>query len=1121
MKKTILFCLLFFASIFATAYSQTTNKSGIALNNVSLKEFFSTIEKQLGYTFMYSNLEIDDTQRISVQDDGDDIRKILNKAFEGKSIAYEISGKQIVLKNAKKNTPPQDSPKKKISGIVIDEKGDAVIGASVTVKGSTTGTITDLDGKFDLETNNNSTLQISYVGYLSQEVKVSNKTTFDIRLEEDTKTLQEVVVIGYGTLKRSDLTGAMASVDTKELTSKSTNNPAEALQGLVSGVTVQKTGGLAGSDVEVKIRGVNTFGNNAPLYIIDGFPGDIKTVNPNDIASMEVLKDGAAAAIYGSTAANGVIIVSTKNGKKGGATMVDINTFASFTNTANRLEVLDANGYVKVHRQMYENYNQYATNPVALPGYINNPGSANTNWQDEVFRSGLSLNQSVSVRGGMNETQFSVSANLTEEKGILIDNDFTKQNVRTKIQTKKNIFTIDANLAFTATKKHGPNFNLKEVYMISPLVPVYDEKEPGGYGLTNWGGIPNNVNVVAQENYIDSWSKTQSVSGNASVKADLTKWLNFRTSYSYQGINGQDYYHYPPFVSDPKTPREYAFYEESRSYWEQQVIDNILNFNNNFGKHSVNAMLGMSVTLENSNWNAIGVEGKTTIYSIKDGSLVTSEQAAGFLDPSFMTIDAGKGGTYSGSGSKYEYNRLSYFGRINYDFDNRYLLQFTIRRDGSSKFGAERRYGTFPSLALGWRISEENFFPKESIVSNLKLRASWGRLGNENALDYYGSQALISTYNSLWQGYVQGDGSNPWPGSIARTLENQDLRWETTDSKNIGFDYGLLRNKITGTINYYYNVTNDLLIKKKLAPSAGLEDPIMNVGEIRNSGFEFEFNFSDSYKDLQYNIGLNLSYLDNKVLKLADEDQILYGEGLKYGTEHFPTQTRQGYPIGAFFLYKTDGIFNSEQEVNAHSKDGKLIQPDAKPGDIRFVDKNGNGEIDEDDKEYCGSGIPKLEININLGASYKGFDISALIGSGWGHKLYNGNRYFYEGMNSGSNFLTSTLDAWTPDNKNTSIPRAVLQDPNGNTKESDRFLEKGDFIRLRQVQIGYTLPKNILRSIKSENLRIYASGENLLTWTKYTGIDPEFGRSTVLNAGIDNIIYPFTRSYVLGLQFTF
>lgn len=1024
-----------------------------------------------------------------------------------------------------------------LSGSVFDVNKEPVIAASVIEKGTTNGVVTDLDGNFSLNVSPNAIVVISYVGYITQEIALNGRKTLNITLVEDVEMLDELVVVGYGTLKKSDMTGAISSVNVEELSKRTTTNPAEALQGKIAGVNIMKSGGNAGSGVQVKIRGVKTFGDNQPLYIIDGFPGDIENINPQDIESMEVLKDGAAAAIYGSVAANGVIILTTKNGKKG-ETKVDFSTYISMVDISKQLELLNADEYKSKHKEMYENWNSHVANHkdiydpqdngawknrlVNLPDYVTKNTGVDTDWQDAVLRTGLSQNYMLSVRGGGEGTLYSLSYNRANDKGIFLGNNFRQDNARMKVQARKNIFDIDANLSFKFTDSKQPEYQIKEVYMISPLVPIYNENEKYGYGLTNFDGLPNNRNVMADQHYENSTNKQYYTSGNVSVGMNFTKWLNFKTAFSYRGVNDRQTYHTPPYIADEKSKRDYTFYSETSAYWEETVWDNVLNFNKEFGAHGVNAMAGTSITARNYTWNTVAAEGKTTLYKVENGSLVVNEVPGGFLDPNFSTIGAGTGGTYSGDGSKWEYNRASFFGRLNYNYDNRYLLQATIRRDGSSKFGADSRWGYFPSVALGWRITEESFFPKNGIIDNLKLRASWGRLGNENALGYYDFQALISTYNTMYQGYVKGNGDNAWAGSIARGLENRSLKWETTDTKNVGLDYGLFNNRLSGSLNYYYNQTEDLLIIKALPPSAGLSDPILNVGKMRNTGVEFEANWRERKGEFNYSIGLNLATTNNKVISLADEGQVLYGEGLKYGTEHFPTQTRVGRPIGAFYLYKTDGLFQSDAEARSYvNADGKKYQPYADAGDIKFVDTNGDGEINDDDKVYCGSGIPTLEVNINLSLDYKGFDLSAVLGSAWGHKIYNGNKYFYEGMNSGSNFLASSLQSWTPGNTNTAVPRAIYNDPNGNLKESDRFLEKGDFIRLRQLQLGYSLPKNTVSNLYLSSLRFFVSGENLFTITGYKGIDPEFSRSSVLNAGIDKLIFPFTRQFSVGAQLSF
>jgi TonB-linked SusC/RagA family outer membrane protein len=1125
--------ILLFTCVFCSmAESAFTQNAKVTINkrNASIKEVLNEIETQTDYLFIYNN-EVNTDKKVSVRAKSESVSDVLNNILRATDIRYTMEGNHIILFVETEEESAEDTnallvqqQKKTITGKVVDINGEPIIGANIVEVGTTNGTVTDIDGNFSLDVAEDAVIRISYIGYMDQQINTKGKTNFNIVLQEDIKALEEVVVVGYGTMRKSDLTGAISSVDREKISKRNTYNLSEALQGQVAGINIQKFGGNAGAGLQMKIRGVKTFGDNEPLYIIDGFPGDINNVSPQDILSMEILKDAAAAAIYGSRAANGVVLITTKGGEKGDV-RVEFNSYLSVTNIAKKLELLNASEYRDVHRQMYENWNMFASSEdqIPLPPYITKESDVDTDWQGAMQRNGLAQNYTISVRGASDKSNYSIFYNRVNEKGVFLGNDYRHDNARAKLSLKKNIFQFDANLIFKYTDNRQPQYSLKEMYMISPLVPIYDESQPSGFGLTNFDGLPNNRNVMADYHFRSAYDKSYLTTGNVSLTINFTDWLNIKSNYQYQGEHERTMYHEPVYVADIRSKNEYPYHSEGSYYWESQIFENILSANRKFKDHSFNIMLGNSVDTRSYQWNWVSAEGKTLVYNVENNKLVTEEKPSGFLDPNFSTIGAGKGGTFSGDGSKWEYRRVSFFGRLNYNYADRYLFQGTFRYDGSSKFGSENRWGTFPSIAFGWRISEEEFFPEDAFFTNLKLRASWGRLGNESALGYYDFLALISTYNTKYQGYVKGIGENPWPGSIARGLENRTLKWETTDSKNIGFDFSFLQNKMTGTLNYYNNETSDLLITKVLPPSAGLNNPVLNVGKIRNSGVELELNWNDVVNaDFNYGAGFNVSSLKNKVLNLADENQVIYGEGLKYGTEHFPTQTRVGMPIGAFYLYKTDGLFQNEEEVNLYkSKDGNLLQPNAHPGDIRFKDINNDGVIDENDKEYCGSGMPKVEANLNLTMQYKGFDLFLLFSSAWGHKLYNGNKYFYEGMNSGSNFLKSTLKAWTPTNTSTKVPRAVYQDPNGNLRESDRFLEKGDFIRLRQLQLGYSIPQNIAEKMYLNKLRFYVSGENLFTITSYEGIDPEFARSSVLNSGIDRHIYPFTRSYTFGLQLTF
>ena len=1097
-------------------------KVSVNVTNVTLKQVFSVIEKQTTYRFSYKSGIIDNRKDITLKETNAPVNNVLDAALKGRQLKYNIvSAKSIVISgmhDATTSTPQGE--KRKIQGVVKDDNGEPIIGATIAVVGTNELAVTDFDGNFTINAPKGGKIKVSYLGFMDQVLPATDK--MDIAMVEDAQALNEGVVVGYGTMKRSDMTGALSSVDTKEMAKRTTTNPAEALQGKVAGVSILKSGGNAGAGISVKIRGIKTFGSNEPLYIVDGFPGDINSVNPQDIESMEILKDGAAAAIYGSVAANGVVLITTKNGKKGDV-KVDFSTYLSFTEVAKDLEMLDADGYKKVHKMMYENYKEengrYPGS--SLPAYITHDTGINTNWQDATQRKGLAQSYMVSVRGGNDKTQFSVSYNHANEKGIFLGNDHRHDIARLKLHTTKGIIDLDANMDFKYTNSRQPQYTLRGTYSTSPLLPIYNKDEKYGFALTNFDDLPNNRNVLADHHYKDNVDKFYHTTANVALTFNFFPWLNLKTSYGYRGEHEIETYHAPDYIADTKSPNDYPSSSEKRCYWEELVFENVLSFNKEIKKHSINAILGTSMASRKYNWSSVGVEGKTIVYSIEDGKLQQTEKPAGFLDSSFATINAGAGGTYSGSGTRWNYNRASFFGRLNYNYNNRYLVQFTFREDGSSKFGSDSRWGFFPSVAVGWRISEEPFFPQNSVISNLKFRASWGQLGNENALGYYDFLALISTYNDLYQGYVQGTGSSAWPGSIARTLENRSLKWETTDTKNIGFDFGLFNNHLNGNINYYINETRDLLITRKIAPSAGLADPTLNVGKMRNQGFEMELNWNSKVSDFEYNVGFNISTVNNKVVSLADEDQTIYGMGLKYGSEHFPTQTKVGKPIGAFYLYQADGIFQSMDEVNAHKNSkGELLQPNAKPGDIRFKDMDGNGVIDEGDKVYSGTGIAKVEANLNLSASYKGLDFSAVIGSAFGNKIYNGNQYYYEGMNSAHNFLSTTLNAWTPTNTNTKVPRAIYGDPNDNTRESTRFLENGDFVRLRQIQVGYTLPKAWVKQVYCDRIRFYVSAENLFTITGYSGANPEFSMG-VLNSGIDRFTYPFSRSYTVGAQVTF
>ncbi|NSL90974.1 SusC/RagA family TonB-linked outer membrane protein [Chitinophaga solisilvae] len=1119
---------LFFACssiLQAGAYSQQLGDVRISLDvrNQPLAKVLSAIEKKTIFRFVYNSVSLQEraAKGITLVAHNKSVEEILREILTPVRLNFGQDGINVLITPAATaamfiSTSPVMAPEP-VKGRVISAGGQPLPGVNIKVKGAAQGTITNEKGEFTLQVEPGETLVISYVGFNTVEIPVKGKAHLDITMNEATTSLSQLVVVGYGIQKKTDVTGAIASVKGESLSKMGTTNPIDALQGKVAGLTVSRTGGSPGSMADIRIRGLGTMGNHQPLFIIDGVPGDPYFLNNDDITSMEVLKDAAAAAIYGSRAANGVILITTKTGKKGNASF-DFSMFSGTVTPTKRYEFLDADGYRKVHRQMYVNAGR-----TSFPAYLNdNAGPGwNTNWQDEIGQKGNSRNYTMGIRGGGDVVTFSLSGSLTDEAGTIIGSDFNKKALRSRVDVKKGIFDVDVNIYYANTRRELSKINLKDAYYQSPLLPVFDPSEKYGYALEK-DGLPKFQNPVAADNFYDSYNRTQYFVSNGRIAIDLAKGLKYTVNLGYTSSHEFDYSYYPPNKVNGNDPEVlYPYVYNQRSNWEEKLMENLLTWNQAYGKHNISLLGGYTASSQTYDYLNASVIGKSVVrYIDENGNIAEKDVPGGFLDPRFNTLKAGLGGTYGADGSGYVYNRTSLLGRINYSYADKYLVQFTVRRDGSSKFGPDSRYGTFPSIALGWRITEEPFMKSVDWLSNLKLRLSKGKLGNEVVLGNYDAQPRISMGNYSGEGYVQGTGATPWPGSIARDLENRRLRWETVNSSNIGVDFGFLNNALSGSINYFNNRTTDLLVVKRMPSSAGINDPILNVGEIANKGIELELNYTNSYKGLTYDVTGTFSTLKNEVLSLANNGQILQGAGLKFG-DHIPTQTRVGSEIGAFYLYRTDGIFRTAAEVTEWNKAHNNIQPKAKPGDVRFIDTNGDGKLDPNDKVYAGTGMPKYEYSLNINLGYKNFDLTIFLQGAGGNKIYNGNRFEMEGMEAGRNFLTTTLNAWTPENINSTMPRAILGDPNGNNRESDRFLENGDYLRLKTLQLGYTVPLSLLNRIHCNRLRIYASGQNLLTFTKYSGLDPEVGRTGISSIGVDRVLYPQTKTIMAGVQLSF
>ena len=1076
------------------------------------------LEKNTTLKFSYNRDDLERTGKFTIDKKLRTVEALLKEICTLTGLEYKVAQDMILVKPAAAPTASKVDQQKEIDleGTVKTNGGETIPGVSVKVKGGNKGTLTNVEGKFTLAgIAEDAVLEVSYIGYETMEIKVAGRTSVSITLDASVKVLEQVVVVGYGTQKKGNVTSAISSVKGDAIQNMSTNNPIDALQGRVAGLTVTNTGGQPGAAADVRIRGISTFGDHNPLYIIDGTPGNPYYLNNNDIASIEVLKDGAAASIYGSASSNGVILVTTKKGKKG-APVIDFNAYYGVVNPTSKYDMLDAEGYKKVHKMMYENAGRN------LPAFVTKNTGVNTNWQDEILRPGNAENYNLNLRGGGDYVTYAISGDITNEKGTYIGSDFKKKTIRSRNEYKKGRLTVEANLIYSQTKSSVPKFAVREAYFQSPLLPVLDSKEKYGYGL-QVDGLPKYQNPAGADHYFQNSLSTQYF--NVNTRLSLALWKGLKVVTNLNLVNSNDFnYSFRPAVrinaNDGAVPYAYLFNE--RSNYRERLMENLLYYDLSRGKHTLNLLAGYTAQEQTREWLNVTADGKTIVRTIQDGQIVEKTVPGGFLDPSFTTIDGALGGTFGAGGSSTKYVRLSTLGRINYAYDNRYMIQLSVRRDGSSKFDPSRRYGVYPSVALGWNIQKESFMSSASWLDMLKLRASYGELGNESALTPYGRQNLMYVDNTWAGGYVQGSGSTPWTGIIANDLLGREQHWESIASSNAGVDFSILRNSLSGSFNYFSNQTKGLLITKEVPPSAGVTDPTLNVGRIRNSGWELELTYSGRKKDFQYSLTGSFSTVKNEVVTLANEGQTLYGTGLKFGADHIANQTRVGREMGAFYLYEADGIFQSDDEAaNYKSKTGDRLQPAAKAGDVRFKDTNGDGVINENDKTYQGSGFPKFEYGFNITLNYKNFDLNLFLQGVSGNKIYNGNRFELEGMDAGRNFLSTTLNAWTPQNTHTDMPRAVLGDPNRNARESTRFLESGNYLRMKTIQLGYTLPESLLSRYKIQRIRFYASGQNLLTITKYSGLDPEVGRVNALNTGTDRMQYPQNKKVTFGMQLSF
>ncbi|MEI9808685.1 MAG: TonB-dependent receptor [Bacteroidota bacterium] len=991
-----------------------------------------------------------------------------------------------------------------VTGTILNKEGQPVAGATVTVKGKRINAVSTAEGKFIIQAGTGDVLVITSIGYEDYEVKVSDGAAISVSLTTLVASLDDVVVVGYGTQRKKDLTGSVSSVNVNETRKYTTSDLSQLLQGRATGVAVNSDG-QPGASPSVRIRGFSTFGGSQPFYVVDGVPGAaVRDFNPNDIESMTVLKDASAAAIYGAAAANGVIIITTRQGRKNAGMKVSYNGYYGVDKVWQIQDV--------TNRQQYQTLNNESRTNAGKPLFpANDPAdsrfidSIDTDWQEEGLKTGARQNHNISLSGGGQSSTYYISLDYFDSKGTYVGNgpDYKRYTARVNTSAEKGIFKIGQSFSYTHSHENSLTFRddillggipplIGTLVVAIPTMAVYDPANINGFGgsSSEFHGA-NSLNGIGinsiLENYVDVDRTFANVYGELKLLKNNGHNLKFKTSVSYDKTITRDYIWQPAFYLGKFFSSDIARLNDNSRVYTNASIENTLNYDKNFGKHSVEALIGQSY---------------------REGSAVLREsRAEGFTQPYYPVISNGQ--TRSAKGTEFKNALSSYFGRVNYSYDDKYLLSASLRRDGSSRFAPANKFGYFPAASVGWKLSNENFWnvPK-SIVSSLKLRASYGKLGNQEIADYQFQGTINSGVVYTFNGIL-------YSGGLQTLVASPDIKWESKAITNIGFDGTFMDGKLDFSAEYYNAKSTDILVGITIPASVGFSNlnPVVNAASLKNTGVEFSVGYHKKRGDFTWDIAANLSTVKNRVLALGGNNEPLVGVG---------SRTVVGGEVGEHYGFVYEGIFQNQAEINAHATQfGAALAPgDVKYKDISGPDGKPDGVVDEAfDRVSLGSGIPKFHYGINLSAAYKGFDLS-IFASGSGKFKINSRMYRDLHHSAGAlNYSTDMLDRWTPSNTNTDIPRLNDNDVN-NFKDSDRpgWLQNGSYLRINTVSVGYSLRENIIKGLASS--RIYVTVQNLYTFQQYTGYNPDF-TSGVLNPGFDFGSYPKPRTIMLGVQLTF
>lgn len=1167
MRVTLILFLICIGQTFAVnGYSQNKRLS-INLSDVSIKSVLSTIEDQTEYFFMYEAHNVDVERKVSISVEDRSVPEILNKLFDSTNIIYKINDRQIALSNESMASVGQQLLV--VSGRVTDSSGTSMPGVSVVVKGTTNGTITDVNGGYRLSNiPENAILQFSFVGMKGQEVAVGGKTTVDVTLSEDAIGIEEVVAIGYGTARKSDISGSVVSVNREEMLRKNPTNILQGIQGSAAGVIVTAQDGAPDANAAIRIRGVATITGIAdPLYVVDGVQvgTNANFLAPSDIESIEILKDASATAIYGAAGANGVIMITTKHGEIG-STHITFSADYGVQTLASKLDVGDVDQYAANMRQARINDGGILANQIFAATYDGKRN--NIDWQDVMTRTSLKQQYNLSASGGTEKTQSNFSLSYLNNDGIVINSNYNRMTARANVVTKlANFVEIGGDLNFIHSESQGSNAGLGNNGNLSSLrdwaftAPTMDYVDPetnkiispqvknpdGTFGAPEQGDVGSNDSNLGNNIYAEQMENTGVTKNNqvllsAYANIKLFKGLTFKSIASYN-FTANNWYNFwgnkKRYFPDGTLVKLYNYDAKyylgiNNSNFNTVAIENYLTYNWTDDIHNLTLMAGNSVSKGFGNWS--NVSGNDFPGdNIRDISLTKDPTARSGL------------GAYN-----LQSRGLSYFGRFQYSLKDRYILTGTIRRDGSSNFGAENRWGTFPSAAAAWRISEENFMQGIPDISNLKLRLGWGQTGNSGNI---GDKAVTALTSDKIQYFYYGQNGQSGMNTTrqlatgyAPTLTDPRLKWETNEQTNVGIDLGLFRNNLNITVDYFTRKSKDLLLYQSIRPSSGYTEVYTNYGEIENKGIEFSVNYKKQI-DQDWNISALLtgSTLKNKVIELAAdlfrENTGTTNDGSNVGAVGAPSGThwnghsisREGYAVGSFYGYEVEGIYQSQAEIDAanaaaiaagHS--GYNNGSTTVPGDFKFKDLNGDGFLSDKDMTILGNGFPKLNYGLTLNASYKNWDFSVYAYGVAGAQIYSYSAMTLSNMFPSDNGTTPNLltevaqNAWTSDKPSTTVPRLSFLDLNYNMRGSDEWVKKGDFLKISNIQVGYNFDRNMMKPLHMESARLYVSVQNVACFSSYNKYgDPEAGQGSVLYTGLDTGRYPMPRIYSLGLNIQF